>query len=119
MGFKIDGDEWYFQSTVLKKHVVKFFKKIYFMDYIVYGGLTCRGYFPTLSQIDKENLSMVVLNIEIRKTVFDMVPLKTSKIDGFHTKFYQSQWDVVRLMVCRLVQRVMEGYLLDQRLNKT
>ncbi|KAA3485236.1 reverse transcriptase [Gossypium australe] len=106
-------------STKLKKHVVEFFKNLYSMDYIVHGGLSRRGHFPALSQIDKENLSLMVLDVEIRKAVFDMAPLKVLGIDGFHAKFYQSQSKVIGPTVCRMVQRVIEGYPLNRRLNKT
>lgn len=59
--------------------------------------------FLSISLDDRELLSMNVSREEIHKAIFSMAPLNALGIDGFHAKFYQSQWDTVDDSVCDLI----------------
>ncbi|KAL1185315.1 hypothetical protein V6Z11_A01G107100 [Gossypium hirsutum] len=56
---------------------------------------------------------------EIKKALFDINPLKASRSNGFHTHFFQSQWDIVGNAVCEWVQGVFDGNNIDPELNNT
>ncbi|KAH1082125.1 hypothetical protein J1N35_021886 [Gossypium stocksii] len=74
----------------------------------VIGTFSCRGMLPVISIYDRE-----ILN----KT--SMAHLKAPGIDGYHAKFYQSQWDIIGESVCSMVRKVLEGHRLDPKINKT
>ncbi|KAH1092326.1 hypothetical protein J1N35_019583 [Gossypium stocksii] len=90
-GLRIDGDEWCFENELLKQHVVEYFKGLFSTDYTVDRVFPCRGRFPSLSTIEKDNLCLVVSNEEVHRVMFGMAPLKALGVDGFHVKFYQAQ----------------------------
>lgn len=48
-----------------------------------------------------------------------MVPFNASGIDGYHVKFYQSQWDIIGDFVCSMVRKVLDGNGLDPMINRT
>lgn len=88
VGIKIETDEWCFNGEVIKLHVVNFFKELYTMDEPVNGVLLCHGKFLLLLLIENEGLLLVTSDEEIRRYVFNMNPMKSPGINGFHTKFY-------------------------------
>lgn len=118
-GLKIDDGEWCFNDAKLKHHVMGFFKQLYTVNYVVGDSLPSKGKFPHLLQVEKDGLGMSTSDVEIRKAVFDMDPLKTLGVDGFDVKFYQSQWDIVGSSVFHLMRWVMEGHPLDKRIHRT
>ncbi|KAK8261570.1 hypothetical protein V6Z12_D13G196600 [Gossypium hirsutum] len=59
------------------------------------GALPCWGKFSGLLRLEKDNLELAVSNEEVWLQVFRMASLKAPRVDEFHAKFYQAQWDVV------------------------
>lgn len=47
-----------------------------------------------------------------------MTPSKATTIHGFHTQFFQSQWDIMADDICSMVNVFKRGTL-DPKLNKT
>ncbi|KAK8314463.1 hypothetical protein V6Z12_D01G173200 [Gossypium hirsutum] len=56
--------------------------------------------FPCLNGTGTAFLNNPIDDKEIKKTVFDINPLKVPRSDGYHTLFYQSQWEHVGPLVC-------------------
>lgn len=75
--------------------------------------------FPHLKEQDIVFLENAVSDEEIKKALFDINPLKASRSNGFHTHFFQSQWDIVGNAVCEWVQGVFDGNNIDPELNNT
>lgn len=86
-----------------------FFSKLYSINYFVSGVLPCHGAFPSITQVARDRLSTIVSIDEIRRAIFGMSPLKAPRLDGFHLKFYQSNWDIVGLSICYFFRRILEG----------
>lgn len=72
-----------------------FFQNLYTVDTHVMWTFPCSEKFPPLLTNDRDMLLMVATNEEICKVVFSMTPLKALGIDGFHAKFYRSQWETI------------------------
>lgn len=104
---------------MLVQHVVGFLKQLYTAGNHVDGVFPCRGYFPSLSMVDKESLLLEASNEEIRRSSFSMSPLKAPGVDGFQAKFFQSQWEVIAPSVYCMVRKVLMGHPLDPSLNRT
>ncbi|KAG8494116.1 hypothetical protein CXB51_011832 [Gossypium anomalum] len=51
--------------------------------------------FLRLKESEIDYLSKPVLNVEIKKALFNMAPLKAPRCDGYHELFFQSQWDLL------------------------
>lgn len=112
-GLKINSNEWCFEDEPLKRHVVDFFLKLFSLDSPIIGQLPCRGCFLRLSLVDIRALKWDVSDIEIRNALFGMAPLKASRVDRYHTKFFQMHWDVVGPSICYTIRRVLEGQVMD------
>ena len=56
---------------------------------------------------------------EIHRALFEMKPLKAPGVDGIPALFYQNQWEVVGLSVCRYVKSIFDGAPIDHEVNKT
>ncbi|MBA0842410.1 hypothetical protein Goarm_002235, partial [Gossypium armourianum] len=102
-GLKLDRTNWCFDLDILKQHVVGFYAKLFALDYPIVGCLPCTGKFQGLSLIEKGSLEMKLTDLEIHNVIFGMSPLKAPGVDGFHARFYQSQWDIVGPSVCSMV----------------
>ncbi|KAH1097427.1 hypothetical protein J1N35_014348 [Gossypium stocksii] len=48
-----------------------------------------------------------------------MAPLKAPGSDGYHTLFFQNQWDFIGGDVCHWVKGIFAGRQIDQELNNT
>ncbi|KAK8563504.1 hypothetical protein V6N12_035650 [Hibiscus sabdariffa] len=55
---------------------------------------------------------------EVIAALMDMVPLKAPGPDGLHAEFFQRQWFVVGLDICRAIQSVFQGGDLELSLNR-
>ncbi|KAK8288559.1 hypothetical protein V6Z12_D07G133800, partial [Gossypium hirsutum] len=118
-GLKIDDGGWCFNDEMLKQHAVEFFQNLYRAKTFVIETFPCRGMFPVISTYEREMLSIVATDEKIRRTIFSMTPLKAPAIDGYHAKFYQSQWDIIGDSFCSMVWKVLEGHGLDPMINRT
>lgn len=114
-GLNIGSKRWCFDDERLKQHAIKVFKNLYIVDPCHAGAFNCYGWFSLLTIKDRDYLAKEVLREEIHNAVFRMVLPKAPGIDGFHAKFYWSQWDTV----CGLIQAIFKGNYLDPSINRT
>lgn len=47
---------------------------------------------------------MGISNEEVRKVIFGMAPWKAPKVDGFHARFYETQWDIIGASICDIMR---------------
>lgn len=75
--------------------------------------------FSRLSAKDIDFLGKPVANEKIKKTLFDINPLKAPNNDGYQEIFFQTQWDIVGSSVFKWVQGIFGGKSIDIELNNS
>ncbi|KAH1081118.1 hypothetical protein J1N35_020879 [Gossypium stocksii] len=81
--------------------------------------------FPSLSLLILVFLEKAVSNEEIKEAMFDMAPLKAPGSDGFHTLFFQKQWDTIGEAVCdwfkyifpKIIAQEQAGFIAGRNIN--
>ncbi|KAA3461669.1 LINE-1 reverse transcriptase isogeny [Gossypium australe] len=109
---------WPYASSILSDEAARFFENLYGEIPTPMPGLPL-NIFPRLKEQDINFLNKPVLDVEIKKSLFDMALLKASGSDGFHGLFFQSQWDLVGGAVCEWVQGIFVGKRIEEDLNNT
>jgi hypothetical protein len=66
-----------------------------------------------------ESLVRPFVEEEVRTTLFQMAPLKGPGPDGFNASFYQKNWDVVGLEVCKVVLFSLNNPTIGNELSST
>jgi hypothetical protein len=69
-----------------------------------------------------ESLVRPFVEEEIRAALFQMSLLKAPKPDGFNARFFQKNWDIVGLEVCKATLfffSSLNSVVLDHKLNST
>ncbi|KAA3460904.1 reverse transcriptase [Gossypium australe] len=94
IGLRISNGEWCYNHEVLQTEVVGFFEKLYGEVPQTLGDLPNINY-SRLTATEISFLEEVITNEEIKRALFDMVPLKAPGSDGFHALFFQSQWNIL------------------------
>ncbi|KAH1063505.1 hypothetical protein J1N35_028492 [Gossypium stocksii] len=108
--------DWIYDPEDIEVEANNFFQNLYGE---LPGPMGCLppSSFPRLSQDDISLLEKQVTNEEIKGALFDMSPLKAPGSDGFHTLFFQKQWNTVGVAVCNWVRSIFNGANIDADLN--
>ncbi|XP_052886977.1 uncharacterized protein LOC128295438 [Gossypium arboreum] len=109
MALRINNEEWCSDQSILSDEAARFFENLYGKIPNPMPDLPLNT-FPRLKDHDIDFLKKPVLNVEIKKALFDMAPLKAPGSDGFHVYFFQSQWDLVGRAVCEWVQVIANRF---------
>lgn len=117
LALRISNGEWCSDQSILSDEATKFFEKLYGEK--PSAKSTPLNIFSLLKEQDIDFLKKPVLNDEIKKALFDMAPLKAPGSDGFHARFFQSQWDLLGGAVCEWVQGIFAGNKIEEALNNT
>lgn len=80
---------WFFDSDVLRRHVVEYFSSLYTVDNYLTGSFPFRGRFSNLKENALSDLMVEVTLEEVQRSVFNRSPLKAPGVDDLHAKFYQ------------------------------
>ncbi|KAH1064672.1 hypothetical protein J1N35_029659 [Gossypium stocksii] len=99
---------------MLRRQVTDYFSKLYTMDNYLTGIFPVHGRFPKLETNEITGLLAEVIEEEVRRLVFNTSPLKAPRVDGFHAKFCQANWEIVGVSVFNLVKRAF-----SREFNKT
>ncbi|KAA3469839.1 tyrosine decarboxylase 1-like [Gossypium australe] len=75
--------------------------------------------FPKLSCNDEVFLRGAISDEEIKLAMFDMASLKAPGSNGFHFRFFKSQWELVGGAICNWVRKIFDGEPIDSDLNNT
>ncbi|XP_016732202.1 uncharacterized protein [Gossypium hirsutum] len=75
--------------------------------------------FPRLDSSDILFLGKAVSKEEIKTALFCTFPLKAPKIDVFRAFLFQTQWNLVRDVVCEWIQNVFNGQAINPYLDNT
>ncbi|KAA3486878.1 LINE-1 reverse transcriptase isogeny [Gossypium australe] len=118
MSLRVDNGDWCSDQTILQNKAVEFFEKLYGEVPTVLRDTPNNG-FPCLNPSEITFLEATILNEEIKRTLFDMAPLKAPGSDGYHTLFFQSKWDILGNDVCQWVKNVFDGRPIEPELNNT
>ncbi|XP_073151932.1 uncharacterized protein [Henckelia pumila] len=78
-----------------------------------------RGLFPRLSKLKTQYMNSPFSMEEIKKSLFDMAPLKAPGPDGFHAAFYQHSWALVNKSLCALVFKYLDTGIIPEGVNDT
>lgn len=116
---KNDYRHWLYDAEDIKAHALQFFSGLYTTDQRFYKPYHLKGIFPS---IDVANLSLISSFIDddkIKRSIFNMQPLKAPGIDGFPHIFYQSQWSTVGPSFYRLVKDIFTSHRILKNINKT
>ncbi|KAL9674665.1 hypothetical protein QQ045_002863 [Rhodiola kirilowii] len=74
---------------------------------------------PVISEDMNEMLLEDISDVEVRRAVFSMNPLKAPGLDGFPALFYQKNWNKISRYIIEEVRKFWEDGVLDDRINKT
>ncbi|KAA3474835.1 GTP cyclohydrolase 1-like [Gossypium australe] len=118
LALRIRNDEWCSEQSILNEEAVNYFEKLYGENPNPMPDIPS-NIFPSLKEQDIDFLKKPMVNEEIKKTLFDMDPLKAPGSDGYHALFFQSQWDLIGGAVCEWVQGIFAGKRIEGELNNT
>ncbi|MBA0704234.1 hypothetical protein Golax_016504 [Gossypium laxum] len=110
--------EWIMDKKQLKLEVINFYTTLYGEHPGLMRCFTSNA-FPRLIDRDFNLLNNTGFDEEIKAALFDMAPLEALGSDGYHTFFYQSQWDHVGASIRRWVKGIFAGNSIDLELNKS
>ena len=115
---KDNADNWVEEPDALQLLARHFYKTLFTdndRDNFSYGW----GNFPTLSRSQVNSLEALVLEDEVRQTVFSLGASKAPGPDGFHALFFQKFWEHVKLKVCDFVKKIFQGQLSCENIHQT
>ena len=119
LSLKLESGEWSYDPDEIMEMGRRFFENLYTSSEVYNGSLV---YGCTYPRIDENSLSMLgrgVNEVEVKKALFDMGPLKAPGPDGLNPLFYQSQWETVGGSVVKLVLSMFEKPDLIEHINGT
>ncbi|KAA3482036.1 RNA-directed DNA polymerase (Reverse transcriptase) [Gossypium australe] len=118
MSLRIENGDWCSDQSILKNKAVEFFGKLYDEDQTSSRD-NLKKDFARLKTSEIRSLETPISNEEIKKSLFDMAPLKAPGSDGYHAIFFQSQWDILGNDICQWVKCVFDGRPIEPELNNT
>lgn len=88
------------------------------MDSPCLGKYSIPNMFPIIDASILDNIGCVPSSQEVHHALFEMSPLKALGVDGLHSQFYESQWNVVSESIVSMIKRVFEGDGLETYLTR-
>lgn len=116
---KDEAGQWHSDPPKLQRMAAEYFERLYECDPGPEPHFPYTGLFPALPAALTTSLTLPISKAEVRAALFDMKPLNAPGPDGFHSLFFQSQWDLVGDTLFREIRRFFDGGTLDARLNQT
>uniref|UniRef100_A0A8R7V269 Reverse transcriptase domain-containing protein n=1 Tax=Triticum urartu TaxID=4572 RepID=A0A8R7V269_TRIUA len=111
--------EWIEQKRDLHKMATIFFKVLYAEDKNVKPQEILGLFSELVSQGMNEELEKEYMEKEISDALFQIGPLKAPGPDGFHARFYQRNWGVLKIEVVSAVKRFFVEGTMPEGLNDT
>ncbi|XP_028804443.1 uncharacterized protein LOC114759436 [Neltuma alba] len=84
---KLDSREWSYDSKVIMEMGTKFFESLYFEEPDTGNSIIFDVGYPMIDNVQLNNLGRQINNIEIKRALFDMSPLKAPGPDGLNPSF--------------------------------
>lgn len=113
-----DAGQWLYETEVIKQHAVKLFSTFYTEDSNDFQSYPLKGCFLLLDVDSLMRLNDLINDMEIRRAIFSMKPLKEPRMDGLHATFYQSQWSM-GASLCRFVKEIFHHGSIPSEINRT
>lgn len=99
---KDEQGAWVEDGDQLKEMVNNYYKQLFRLSDKWQNWHQTQIIYPSLEDVEIDNLDMQVTNDKIKKAIFDMKPRKALGPYGFPARFYQKLWDIVGKNVCDL-----------------
>ncbi|KAE8676624.1 hypothetical protein F3Y22_tig00111582pilonHSYRG00124 [Hibiscus syriacus] len=106
-------------EEMLRDGVVGFYNKLFTSQG---SGMTLPYFLHSFSLVDvsvSTDFSRQVTREEIKQAVFELHPSKAPRVDGFQAYFFQNNWKVVGIDVCRVVMEAFWTRCVPTELNRT
>lgn len=113
-----DVGEWVDEPDALKRLAVDYYKRLYNTDEPIMTYVPTHG-FPRLTARHISSLLLEVTNMEVKKVINEMQPLKSPGPDGLQPIFFQKCWNTIGAAVSKLVNDALRTGTLDNRLNES
>lgn len=81
--------------------------------------MDCHTSFPHNPDLASEDLGKNFTEMETWKALFDMAPLKTPSIDGFHNVFFQTYWELTNDLINAFAKVALSTDQIDGSMNQT
>ncbi|KAL8137313.1 hypothetical protein V2J09_003314 [Rumex salicifolius] len=117
---KTENDRWIYDQTELEELVVNYFRNLYHVPLEELNPITMpHGHFPILETNVWRDLTLPVLDDEIKEAVNQMGALKAPGRDGFQPIFFQKCWSIVKGGMVREIRDFFRSCQLHSGLNDT
>ena len=123
-GIKLNFLKMIVGSESLMKLIYKIWQLIFIWPFyqneiVNFQLLPLLGYFPRLQDDDFMFIHKPLSKLEIKEAIFSMGSLKALSLNGLHTLFYQSQWEMVGDSMCSTIFENFNHLGHIQLLNET
>ncbi|XP_061350094.1 uncharacterized protein LOC133295304 [Gastrolobium bilobum] len=114
-----DVGDWIADPSLLMSMAVEYYDNLYKEDIPLRPNFPIRNKFPEMERRVMMALESCPSSQEIKGVVFSMGPFKAPGVDGLHSIFFQSQWDVVESSVCNFIKGVFNDPSRIEEVNQT
>ncbi|XP_061375835.1 uncharacterized protein LOC133317945, partial [Gastrolobium bilobum] len=114
-----DVGDWIADPSLLMSMEVEYYDNLYKEDIPLRPNFPIRNKFPEMERRVMMALESCPSSQEIKEVVFSMGPFKAPGVDGLHSIFFQSQWDVVESSVCNFIKGVFNDPSRIEKVNQT
>ncbi|CAL5194730.1 unnamed protein product [Lathyrus oleraceus] len=101
---KDEQGTWVKDGDQLKEKINNYYKQLFRLSDKWQNWHQTHITYPSLEDVEIDNLDLQVTNDEIKRAIFDMKPWKSPGPDGFPARFYQKSRDIVGRNVCDFVK---------------
>jgi hypothetical protein len=103
---KNSQNEWIEDEEDLKEMVNNYYKNLFATPDSNIQWQQTRYSYPTINELDYDQLKEDISNVEIKNALFAMNPWKAPGPDGFPAGFYQNGWSAVGSSICTFVKSI-------------
>ncbi|XP_061348715.1 uncharacterized protein LOC133294051 [Gastrolobium bilobum] len=114
-----DEGAWVAEKDDLINMAVKYFENMFSANEEELEAYPVKGFFPGLSTKEKEYMSRVPTDEEIRRTIFQMGKFKAPGLDGLQAVFFHSHWSIMGNSICSMISKIFLDPKKVEEVNKT
>jgi hypothetical protein len=103
----------------MKEIASSFFENLYLEDNNVYPNDVLNLISPRVTSEVNESLTKEFTNLEIADALFQIGPLKAPGPDGFHARFFQRNWLVLKEEIIAAIKHFFTEGVLPEGSNDT
>ena len=121
MSIKDSAGEWISEENATKEFIRKGFEDIYItsLSSACFPKATNSQWQPRLTEEEKESISGIATEEEIKATLWTLKPFKAPGPDDLHAGFFQRFWLIVGKLVMEEIKKIFSERRVPEYLNKT